>query len=103
MHAEKLVVGIGINQVALRGQQLQPDQYGENAADEKHQRDGDYVEYSDALVVCRQQPRLPAILRVQIIRTFFSPGIYYRSTHFLPPVGWARLPAGFAAGPVLPG
>ena len=72
VHGEELVVGVGIHQVALRGQQFQANQHGEDAAQGEHHGDGDQVEYGDAFVVLGEKPRLPAVLGVQIIRCFDS-------------------------------
>ncbi len=71
VHGEELVVGVRIDQVALRRQQLQPDQPGEDAPEEEHHGDGDDVENGDALMVLGEQPGLPAVLRVQVIRSLY--------------------------------
>ena len=58
VHREQLVVGLGLNQVALRRHQLEPHQRRRRAADEEEERDRDHVQQRDPLVVGRQQPRL---------------------------------------------
>ena len=70
VHGEQLVVGVRRDQVALRRQQLQADQRGEDAAQEEEQRDGDQVQQRDALVVLGEQPRLEAVAGVQVILAF---------------------------------
>ena len=70
MHGEQLVVGVGLHQVARRGQQFQPDQQREKSSDEEEESDGQQVKQRDALVVDRKQPGLDAIFLVQIILAF---------------------------------
>ena len=67
VHGEQLVVGVGRNQVTSRGEQLQADQHGEEAADPEHHGDRDEIKDRDALVVCGQQPRLDAVVGVQVV------------------------------------
>ncbi len=75
VHGEELVVGIGIHQVALRGQQFDTDQAGEDPADEEHHGDRDDVEHGDAFMVFGEEPRLPAVFLVQVIGGFHRPWI----------------------------
>ena len=72
VHGKQLVIGVGRNHVARRSQQLQADQHGEEAADPEHGGDRDQVEQRDTLMVCRQQPRLDAVVRIQVVLAFDS-------------------------------
>ncbi len=72
VHGKQLVIGIVQHQVAWRSQQLQADQHGEEAAKEEEQRDRDQIQDCNALVVGGQQPRLDAVVRVQVIRLRFA-------------------------------
>src|ERR1700731_1349133 len=67
MHGQEFVVGVGLYQVAGGGEQFEPDEQSEEAADEKKERDGDEVEKRNALVVGGEQPRADAVLLVEII------------------------------------
>ncbi len=64
---EDLVIGVRLEEVALRRQQLKPDEQRVDAAQEEEERDGPQVEQGDALVVLRQEPRLDAVLLVQVV------------------------------------
>ncbi len=64
MHRKHLVVSLWLKQVALRRNQFQPDQRGEYPAHEEHERDGDEIQYGDALVVGGEQPGLNSVLAV---------------------------------------
>ena len=70
VHGEQLVVGIGLHQVARRSEQFQPDQQGEESADKEKDSDRHQVQQGDPLVVHGQQPRLDAIVLVQIVLAF---------------------------------
>src|SRR5207244_3807466 len=63
---EHAVVDVGREQIAGRRGQLQPDQRGEDAAEEKRERHDDQVQDPDPLVVIRQQPRRDAVLVIEI-------------------------------------
>ena len=41
MHGEKLVVGVGLHEVARRSEQFEADEQREEASDEEEERDGD--------------------------------------------------------------
>ena len=69
---EDLVVGLGLEDVAGRGQQLQADERGCEPADREEHRDADQVQDRDPLVVCRQEPRPHAVLRVQVVDAFLA-------------------------------
>ena len=58
---EQLVVGVRLDQRALRLDQVQAHQHRGNAADQEHEGDRAEIEQSDALVVEGQQPRLHAV------------------------------------------
>jgi hypothetical protein len=70
VHGEKLVVSIGLHQVADRRQQFQPHHEGKEPSDEKEERNRHEVQQRDALVVRSEQPRLDAVLLVQIVLAF---------------------------------
>ncbi len=70
VHGEKLVVGVGLHQVARRGQQFQPDQQREKSANEEEESNGQQVKQRDALVIDGKQPGLDAIFLVEIILAF---------------------------------
>ena len=67
VHGEELVVGLRLHHVALRRDQLEADEGGEDAADREHHGDARQVEEGDALVVRGQQPRLHAVAHVQVV------------------------------------
>ena len=54
MNGEELVVSLGGDEVALRGEQLQPHQCRRRAADEEEKRNRDHVEDRDPLVIRRE-------------------------------------------------
>jgi hypothetical protein len=56
VHREQPIVGIGADQPTSRLDQLETDQRGCRAADEKKHRDRHEIEQGDTLVVVRQQP-----------------------------------------------
>ena len=64
---EELVVGVGLEQIALRRRELQADAHGEQAAEEEERRDRDQIEDRDPLVVLREQPRLEAVAVRQVV------------------------------------
>ena len=70
VHGEELVIGVGLNQIASRSQQFQPDEQREKSTDEKEKSNGQQVEQRDALVVNSQQPGLDAVFLVEIILAF---------------------------------
>ena len=70
VHGEKLVVSIGLHQVAGRRQQFQPDQQGKEPPNEEEESNREQVEQRDALVVRGQQPGLDAIFLVQVVLAF---------------------------------
>src|SRR4029077_19219440 len=67
VHGEELVIGVGLHQVAGGSEQLETDQQGEKATDEKEERDREQVEERNALVVGGEHPRGDAVLLVQVI------------------------------------
>ena len=69
---EQLVVSVGLDQRALRLNEIEAHQHRGDAADQEHQRDRAEIEQSDALVVERQQPGLDAVPSVQIIDAGFG-------------------------------
>ena len=84
MHREQLVVGFRLHQGALRLNQVNAHQHGKRAADDEEKSDRNQVQQSDALVVQRKEPGLPAIVRVQII--FLSAHAWFQRgrTHCFP-------------------
>ena len=64
---EELVVGVGLDEVALRRRELEADADRHEAAEEEEDRDRDQIHDRDPLVVLRQQPRLEAVAVVQIM------------------------------------
>jgi hypothetical protein len=64
---EDLVVSGRLKEVALRRQQLEANHHGVDAADEEEESDGTKIEQCDPLVVFGQQPRLQAVLRVDVV------------------------------------
>jgi hypothetical protein len=75
---EDLVVGLGLEDVSGRRQQLEPDQRRREAADREEDRDADQVHDRDPLVVDRQQPRPHAVAGVQVIRPVRRGGVRVR-------------------------
>ena len=67
VHREQLVVGLGLDEVAGGSDELQPDEDGERAAQEEHERHAGQIEQGDALVVGGEQPGLHAISHVEIV------------------------------------
>ena len=67
VHREELVVGLRLHEVSGRRQELEPDQQREESPEEEEERDRREVEGRDPLVVARQQPRLHAVLGVQVV------------------------------------
>src|ERR1051325_3454367 len=65
--SRKLPSVAGIDEIALRRQQLEADHRREDAADGEHHRDHDQVEDCDPLVVDREQPRANAVVGVEIV------------------------------------
>src|SRR5712671_2625591 len=70
MHGEKLVVSVGLDEVAGGRKQLEADEQGKKSANEKEKRDRDEIEQGDAFVVGGEQPRPDAVLLVQVGFTF---------------------------------
>ena len=70
VHGEELVVGVGLHQIARRGQQFQPDQQREESADKEEERNRNQIQQRDALVVRGQQPRANAVFLIQIMFAF---------------------------------
>jgi len=64
---EHLVVGVRLHQVAERRQKLKPDGRGVGAADGEEEGHADQVEDGDPLVILRQQPRLDAVVGVEVV------------------------------------
>ena len=69
MHGEELVVGLCLDQVSLRRQQLQADQGSEKPPYEKEKSDRHQVKPGDALVVSRQEPGFEAVVDIEIVFT----------------------------------
>ena len=67
VHGEKLVVGVGLDEVAGGGEQFEADEQREEAADEKEEGDGEQVEQRDALVVRGEEPRADTVVLIEII------------------------------------
>ena len=65
VHGEQFVVSIGLEQLAVGREQVQPDQRCKQAANEEEERDGKQVQDRDPLVVLRQQPRSDSVIVVQ--------------------------------------
>ena len=51
VHGEKLVVSIGLHQVACRSEQFEANEQREEASDKEEERDGEEIEEGDAFVV----------------------------------------------------
>src|SRR5208283_1562556 len=68
VHGEHLVIGVGLHQVALWRQQLEPNEHGEEAAEKEEHRHRNQVEDRDALVVGGQQPGFEAVPVVEIVQ-----------------------------------
>ena len=67
MHGEELVIGIGLNQVARRGQQFEANEKREETSNKEEERDRREVKQRDALVVGGQQPGRDTVLFIEII------------------------------------
>src|SRR4030095_11684325 len=67
VHRKQFVVGLGLDEVTRRGQQLQADKHGEKTSKEEKQRDGYQVQQCDSLVVSSEKPRLHAVADVQVM------------------------------------
>ncbi len=70
VHGEQLVIGIGLDEIARRGQQLQADEQRKNAADKEEESYRQQVEQRDALVVPGKEPRLDSVTCVQVALAF---------------------------------
>ena len=68
VHGEHLVIGVGLHQVALRRQQLEPDEHGKEAAEKEERRHRNQIEDRDPLVVGGQQPGLEPVPVVEIVQ-----------------------------------
>ena len=68
VHREEAVVDVGLEEVALGRRELDADEDRHEAAEREEDADGDEVEDRDPLVVARQEPRLEAVGRVQVVR-----------------------------------
>jgi hypothetical protein len=66
VHGEKLVVGVGGEEIPARMNQLQSHQHRGDAADEKEERDRRQVKQRDALVIVREEPRAHRLLVVEV-------------------------------------
>ncbi len=67
VHGEDAVVGVGLQEVAGRRGELEPDQRRHQAAEREEDGDRDEVEHGDALVVLGEQPRAHAVLGVEVV------------------------------------
>jgi hypothetical protein len=56
VHGKQLVISVCQDQIACRGQQLQPDHQGKEAAYEKEKGDRNEVQQRNALMVRSEQP-----------------------------------------------
>src|SRR5581483_6150853 len=63
---ERLVVRVRAHEIAVRRDELEPDQRRGNAAEEEESRDRNREQDGDALVVARREPRAQTIARVEI-------------------------------------
>ena len=70
VHGEEFVVGVGLDEIAGRGEELEADEEREDAADEEEERNAEQIQHRDALVVTRQEPRLEAVTGVQVALAF---------------------------------
>ena len=67
VHREQAVVGVGrLEDVSLRGHELEPHHGRGSAADEEEERDRRHEQEADPLVVGREEPRLQGV-RLEII------------------------------------
>src|SRR5688572_30415787 len=64
---KELVVGIRLDQVALRRHEFKTKENRSGAADEKEKRDRSQIEQRDALVVGGEQPRPYAVADVDVM------------------------------------
>ena len=67
VHTEELVVGARFEYGAIGLKQVDPNQHRRDASHQEEKGDRRHVENRDALVVRRQQPRLDAVIGVQIV------------------------------------
>ena len=81
VHGEQLVVGVGRDQVTRGRQQLQADHHGEESAQPEHRGDRDQVQDRDPLMIGGQQPRLDAVVGIQVILALDS---LYSGCHVTP-------------------
>ena len=56
MHGEELVVGVGLDEVARRGEQFETDEEREETTDEEEKCNRNKIEQRDALVVSSKRP-----------------------------------------------
>ncbi len=68
MEGEKFVVGVGTDKVTLWRQQLEAYEHRKQPTDSEHECDRDEVKYRDSFMVGGEQPGLPTILRIEVIR-----------------------------------
>ena len=81
VQGEHLVVGVRLHQVAFGRDELHADHDREEPAEEKHQRDRDQIEKRDALVVGGEQPRFPAVVRVEVVHRRFDRRLHRHGAH----------------------
>ncbi len=67
VHREDLVVGLRGHDVHSGINELVPDQHGKDAGDHEGRRDRDEIHQPDSLVIKREQPRLEALVVVQVM------------------------------------
>src|SRR5207245_11591458 len=67
VHGEELVVGLCLEEVARRREQLEAQHDGEEAAHEEGARQRDQVEEPDPLVVGGEEPRAHAVALGQVV------------------------------------
>ena len=77
VHGEEFVVGLGLNQVSLGCNQLEPYHHRKRAPEEKEQRDGRQVKQCNALVVDREQPRFHTVIDIEISSWCHALKIHY--------------------------
>src|SRR5262249_7463681 len=92
MHGKELVVGFRRNEQPARREQVNANQRGEDAANEKEKRNRSKIEQCDALVVGSKQPRSNAVRRIQIMfsrKLVFARGLIGCPVHnyFFPVAG----------------
>src|ERR1700691_3736811 len=78
VHGKHLVIGVGLQQVALRCKQFEPDEHGKETAKEEESAHRNQIEERDPLVVRGQEPGLEAVSVVEVVQ-LRSRSLIYRN------------------------